>query len=113
MSPLLWHLVDHTAETEFIFALFHLLLAGLGLLILLRWLGRRSEELNPVADHRVLALCPGLCRGRNLSRDGVLFRPAMEPAALYLSVARPGMQRNDAQRRPAGGFPPARFPPPR
>jgi signal transduction histidine kinase len=49
MSPLLWQLVDHTAETEFIFALFHLLLAGLGLLILLRWLGRSSQQLNPPA----------------------------------------------------------------
>src|ERR1035438_5339882 len=49
MGSLLWQLVYRSAETEFIFALFHLLLAGLGLLILLRWLGRRSEELNPHA----------------------------------------------------------------
>lgn len=49
MGSLLWQLVDRSAETEFIFALFHLLLAGLGLLILLRWLGRRSQQLNPSA----------------------------------------------------------------
>src|ERR1017187_9862941 len=49
MGSLLWQLVDRSAETEFIFALFHLLLAGLGLLILLRWLGRRSQQLNPPA----------------------------------------------------------------
>jgi signal transduction histidine kinase len=49
MGSLLWQLVDRSAETEFIFALFHLLLAGLGLLILLRWLGSRSQQLNPPA----------------------------------------------------------------
>jgi len=49
MGSLLWQLVDHSAETEFIFALFHLLLAGLGLLILLRWLGRSAQQLNPPA----------------------------------------------------------------
>lgn len=49
MGPLFWQLVDRTAETEFIFALFHLLLAGLGLLILLRWRGWRSQQLNSSA----------------------------------------------------------------
>jgi signal transduction histidine kinase len=49
MGSFLWQLVERSAETEFIFALFHLLLAGLGLLILLRWLGRSSQQLNPPA----------------------------------------------------------------
>jgi len=49
MSSLLWQLVDHTVETEFIFALFHLLLTGVGLLILLRWIARSSQQLNPPA----------------------------------------------------------------
>src|ERR1039458_2059138 len=49
MGSLLWQLVDRSAETGFIFALFHLLLAGLGLLILVRWLGRRSRQMNPPA----------------------------------------------------------------
>ncbi len=50
MSSLLWQLVDHTAETEFIFALFHLLLTGVGLLILLRSTARGSRQLNPPAS---------------------------------------------------------------
>ncbi|MGD1094494.1 MAG: ATP-binding protein [Bryobacteraceae bacterium] len=49
MSSLLWQLVDHTVETEFIFALFHLLLTGVGSLILLRWIARGSQQLNPPA----------------------------------------------------------------
>jgi len=49
MSSLLWQLVDRTAETEFIFALFHLLLTGVGSLILLRWIARGSQQLNPPA----------------------------------------------------------------
>lgn len=35
MNSLLWHLVSRTAESQFIFNLFHLLLAGLTLLVLL------------------------------------------------------------------------------
>lgn len=49
MSSLLWQLADHTVETEFIFALFHLLLTGVGSLILLRWIARRSQQLNSPA----------------------------------------------------------------
>lgn len=38
MQSLLWHLANRTAETQFIFNLFHLLLAGLTLLVLLHQL---------------------------------------------------------------------------
>jgi len=35
MGSVFWHLANRTAETQFIFNLFHLLLAGLTLLVLL------------------------------------------------------------------------------
>jgi signal transduction histidine kinase len=43
MESLFWHLANRTAETEFIFSLFHLLLAGLTLLCFLHQL-RGSQE---------------------------------------------------------------------
>lgn len=108
MGSLLWQLVDRSSETEFIFALFHLLLAGLALLILLRWLGRRSQQLNPPArllltiafslfalDFATTATYYGMVFFFDRQWNRLLF---------YVAVARPGMQRNDAQRRRAGGF---------
>lgn len=46
MEPLFWQLANRTAETQFIFSLFHLLLAGLTLLL---WL---HQLRNPRADRR-------------------------------------------------------------
>lgn len=55
MESLLWHLANRTAETQFIFNLFHLLLAGLTLLVLLHQL--RAHRPGPVAAaDRLLAL---------------------------------------------------------
>jgi signal transduction histidine kinase len=55
MSSLFWQFVSRTSETEFIFALFHLLLACLTLLVLLSWLRREPEWIKPEA-HRLLSL---------------------------------------------------------
>jgi signal transduction histidine kinase len=53
MRSLLWHLANRTAETEFIFNLFHLLLAGLTLVVLLHQL--RARRATPVwASDRLL-----------------------------------------------------------
>ena len=53
MGSLFWHLANRTAETEFIFSLFHLLLAGLTLLVLLHRL--RVRRATPVqASDRIL-----------------------------------------------------------
>ncbi|MBI4462813.1 MAG: hypothetical protein HY653_07910 [Acidobacteria bacterium] len=55
MESLLWHLANRTAETQFIFNLFHLLLAGLTLLVLLHQL--RANRAGPIAAaDRLLAL---------------------------------------------------------
>lgn len=44
MESLFWHLANRTAETQFIFNFFHLLLAGLTLLVLLhQWRANRGE----------------------------------------------------------------------
>ena len=48
MGPLFWHLANRTAETQFIFNLFHLLLAGLTLLVLLhQFRGSRVDRVRP------------------------------------------------------------------
>jgi hypothetical protein len=44
MEPLFWQLVNRTAETQFIFNLFHLLLAGLTLLVWLHQLRTPRPE---------------------------------------------------------------------
>lgn len=44
MESLLWHLTSQTAETQFILNLFHLLLAGLALVVLLRQLRANWSE---------------------------------------------------------------------
>src|SRR5574337_1244812 len=49
MGSVLWQLIDRTSETEFIFALFHFLLAGLALLVMLRWAGRSALQPKPPA----------------------------------------------------------------
>ncbi len=55
MESLLWHLTNRTAETQFIFNLFHLLLAGLTLLVLLHQL-RASRAQATRAANGLLAL---------------------------------------------------------
>ncbi len=55
MESLFWHLTNRTAETRFIFNLFHLLLAGLTLLVLLHQLRAKREESGEVPN-RLLAL---------------------------------------------------------
>lgn len=55
MDSLLWHLANRTAETQFIFNLFHLLLAGLTLLVLLHQLRANRPGTIAAAD-RLLAL---------------------------------------------------------
>ncbi len=52
MSALFWQILGRTAETEFIFSLFHLLLAGVGLLVLLR---NRFDQLNNPARRLLIA----------------------------------------------------------
>lgn len=55
MESLLWHLANRTAETQFIFNLFHLLLAGLTLLVFLHQF--RASRPRPMAvPDRLLAL---------------------------------------------------------
>lgn len=54
MDSLLWHLANRTAETQFIFNLFHLLLAGLTLLVLLYQL-RANHPGKIAAADRLLA----------------------------------------------------------
>lgn len=44
MESLLWHLANRTAETQFIFSLFHLLLSGLTLLVLSRELSEKRDN---------------------------------------------------------------------
>jgi hypothetical protein len=55
MESLFWHLANRTAETQFIFNLFHLLLAGLTLLVLLHQL-RTNRGVTAPDSHRLLAL---------------------------------------------------------
>lgn len=50
MESLLWHLTNRTAETQFIFNLFHLLLAGLTLLVLLHQLRANRAEATRAAN---------------------------------------------------------------
>lgn len=50
MESLFWHLANRTAETQFIFNLFHLLLAGLTLLVLLHQLRGTPGESARAAD---------------------------------------------------------------
>lgn len=50
MDSLLWHLANRTAETQFIFNLFHLLLAGLTLLVLLHQLRANRPGIIAAAD---------------------------------------------------------------
>ncbi len=47
MQPLFWQLANRTAETQFIFNLFHLLLAGLTLLVWLHQFGFAHEDPRP------------------------------------------------------------------
>ena len=119
MGSLLWQLVDRSAETEFIFALFHLLLAGLGLLILLRWLGSRSQQLNPpalrlltiafllfVLDFAMTATYYGMVFFFDRQWNRLLFTSlsrALECSAMTLSAA--GLvasARDDSSRRATG-----------
>ncbi|MFQ5662638.1 MAG: sensor histidine kinase [Terriglobia bacterium] len=55
MESFFWHLANRTAETQFIFNLFHLLLAGLTLLVLLHQLRASREAAHPAPD-RLLPL---------------------------------------------------------
>ncbi len=55
MQSLLWQLANHTAESQFIFNLFHLLLAGLTLLVLLHQVGANRGE-PPKTIDRLLSL---------------------------------------------------------
>ncbi len=54
MESFLWHVANRTAETQFIFNLFHLLLAGLTLLVLLHQL--RANRAAAAAADRLMAL---------------------------------------------------------
>ena len=54
MGSVFWHLANRTAETQFIFNLFHLLLAGLTLLVLLHQ-RRTNRDATTRDPNRLLA----------------------------------------------------------